>query len=343
MPLLRTLTTNVCARDCFYCPFRAGRDARRETFSPDELARIVDQMHRSGIVEGVFLSSGVPTNGDQAMDRIAATAELLRGTYGYEGYLHLKIMPGASDAAIERVVTFADRVSLNLEAPSRHHLARLTSTKDLTRDLLTPLERTRRVIDRIGAAVSIATQYVVGAAGESDADLLRTTATLYKRWGLARTFYSAFQPVPDTPLDGREPESPVREHRLYQADHLIHHYGFDVDSLPFDARGHLPLDVDPKLAWARAHPDAFPVEVNTAPRIELLRVPGIGPRGVARLLRARRCQTIRAPRDLARLGIVASRALPWVTLDGYRAARQLPLRAQSGPAMPMPERLPPAG
>lgn len=333
---LRVLQTNACAKDCFYCPFRAGRNFRREAFTPDELARLTDGLHRAGRIQALFLSSGVVGHDDHSMAQIVATGEILRRRYRYRGYLHLKMMPGASDAAIEAALGVADRVSVNLEAPTAAHLARLTSTKDLAADLLAPLRRVKRILDarRIRrrnpatgrdepVRVSRSTQFVVGPAGETDRDLLGVTQRLYRELGLSRVYYSAFRPVPDTPLDGQPPEDPRRERRLYQADFLVRDYGWSADELPM-ADDRLDLDADPKLSWARAHREAFPVEVNRADRHELLRVPGIGPAAADAILAARRAARLRSPDQLAKLG-VAGRALPWLTVDGRRAAVQLAL------------------
>lgn len=325
MPVLRMMQTNVCVNDCRYCAFRAGREVRRESFTADELARLTDQVCRAGIVRGLFLSSGVVGHGDQAMERIVATAEILRERYRFTGYLHLKLMPGASEAAVAAAMRLADRVSLNLEAPTPAHLARLTSTKDLGADLIAPLQRAHALAAAGGRAASRTTQFVVGAAGETDGDILRAAETLYRQAGVARAYYSTFHPVADTPLADRPAEDPLREHRLYQADFLLRQYRFTASELPLDASGRLPMDVDPKLAWAAAHPAAFPVEVTRADRAMLLRVPGFGPRTVEKLLRARRAEGVRGEADLRRLGANVRRARPWIAIGGRRAPVQLPL------------------
>jgi len=323
MPVLKVLQTNACVKDCYYCPFRAGRRFRREAFNPEELARLVAQLHRAGIVQGLFLSSGVIGKDDHTMAQMIATAEILRRKHGFRGYLHLKIMPGASDAAIEAALHLANRVSVNLEAPNPDRLARLTSTKDLDRDLLAPLRRVQELVERTGRQVSRTTQFVVGAADETDREILTTVYHLYRHLGLARAYYSAFRPVPDTPLDGRPPENPRRQDRLYQADALIRWYGFELSELPLDEQGNLPLDEDPKTAWARRHPERFPVEVNTAEREELLRVPGIGPVAAERILRWRRQGAFRHLADLRKTGAVTERAAPYITLAGRRPPVQL--------------------
>jgi predicted DNA-binding helix-hairpin-helix protein len=325
MPVLKLLQTNACAKDCFYCPFRAGREFRREAIAPEELAGLTSQLYRAGMIRGLFLSSGVIGHGDHAMAQIVDTAEILRAKHGFSGYLHLKIMPHSSDAAIERAVQLADRVSINLEAPNAARLGQLSSTKDFEADLLAPLAKAAALAAQQQRHVSQTTQFVVGAAGESDAEILTTSERLYSHLKLARIYYSAFRPVRDTPLDGQPAEDPVRERRLYQADFLLRDYGFHVPELPLDAAGRLRTDVDPKLAWAQAHPEWFPIEVNRAARAALMRVPGLGTKAVAAILAARRQGVIREAADLRRLGIATERVLPWVTLNGRRAPFQLRL------------------
>lgn len=325
MPVLKVLQTNACARDCYYCPFRAGRRFRREAFRPEELASLVARMYRAGMIQGLFLSSGVVGKDDHTMEQMIATVETLRRKHAFAGYVHLKIMPGASDAAIETALSLADRVSVNLEAPNVERLTRLTSTKDLNQDLLTPLRRVKELLAQTGWRVSRSTQFVVGAADESDREILTTVHHLYRNLGLARVYYSAFRPVPDTPLDGHPPENPRRQDRLYQADALIRRYGFNLDAIPLDNAGNLPLDEDPKAAWARHHPDRFPVEVNIAPRDELLRVPGIGPVAAERILRWRRRASFRDLSDLRKTGAIVGRAAPYITLGGRRPPLQLSL------------------
>lgn len=325
MPVLKVLQTNACIKDCYYCPFRAGRRFRREAFRPEELADLTAQLYRARLIKGLFLSSGVIGKDDYTMDRMIATAEILRRKHQFDGYLHLKLMPAASDGAIEAALRLADRVSVNLEAPNAERLSRLTSTKDIEHDLLAPLRRVKQLLDRSGRQVSRTTQFVVGAAGESDREILATVQPLYRELGLARVYYSAFRPVPDTPLDGLPAENPRRQDRLYQADALIRLYGFDVGDIGLGADGNLALDEDPKLNWAHRHPEYFPVEINTAPRSALLRVPGIGPVSADRLIRWRRHGRLRDLGDLRKAGALADRAAPFITLDGRPPAIQLTL------------------
>jgi predicted DNA-binding helix-hairpin-helix protein len=325
MPVMKVLQTSACEKNCFYCPFRAGRNFRREAVEPEELARLFDQMWRQRLVEGLFLSSGI-IGTRRTQDRMLATVELVRRKYGFPGYIHLKLLPNAEPAQIERAVQLADRVSVNLEAPNPERLARLAPKKDFGTGLLETLRQAARYI-RAGEGRYVragqTTQFVVGAAGESDREILNTSQMLYDEIGLARAYYSAFSPVPDTPLESQPPASPLREHRLYQSDFLLRRYGFRMDELIFDEQGHLPLHTDPKTAWAEAHRELFPLELNRAPRELLLRVPGIGPRGARRLLDARRRGTLRSLSDLERLGIASEKAAPYVLLAGRRPPIQL--------------------
>jgi len=330
--LLKTLLTSACERDCYYCPFRAGRDFRRATFKPEEMARTFLDIHQAKLAEGLFLSSGIAGGGITTQDRLIATAEVLRRRLGYRGYLHLKLMPGAERAQVERAMQLADRVSLNLEAPNSERLAHLAPHKTFLEELVRPLqwvEEIRRTQPAWrgwnGHWPSTTTQFVVGAVGESDLELLTVTARLNKTARLARAYFSGFNPVKDTPLENHSPENPWREHRLYQASFLLRDYGFDVRELPFTSGGNLPLDTDPKLAWARAHLRESPLEVNRADRQELLRIPGIGVKGVEAILTARRKGKLRDLRDLNALGVISTRAAPFVLLDGKRPMWQMSL------------------
>jgi len=323
--LLKVLLTNACENNCYYCANRASRNFRRISFTPEELAYAFDQMHRKGLVEGLFLSSGV-CNAARTMDRMIATVELVRRRYAFPGYVHLKILPGATFAHVERAVQLANRVSVNLEAPNPERLARIAPPKDFTTHLLQPLHWARRLIEESKrGSVSQTTQFVVGAADETDRELLSTTAQLYREIGLARVYFSAFQPIAETPLEDHPPTSPLREHRLYQSDFLLRQYGFTFEDLVFDESGNLPGQADPKLTWAQAHPECFPVEVNRASREELLRIPGIGPTSASRILKLRREGKVRELSDLRRIGAVAHRAAPFVLLNGQQPPFQLSL------------------
>ncbi len=326
IPLLKTLMSSYCEMNCRYCAMRAGRDFRREQFSPDELAHLSVMLYQQGLIEGVFLSSALMGGGPRTQDRILATSEILRQKYRFPGYLHVKIMPNAERDQIVEAMRWADRVSLNLEAPNAQRLQDLAPRKQFSKALFQRL----RWIDEVrraapGRTPSATTQFVVGAVGEPDVELLTTTAYLYRELRLARAYFSSFSPVPDTPLAEKPPSSAVREHRLYQASFLLRDYGFDVEELPFSHVGNLPQEEDPKLAWAKLHLSQSPVEVNTADREWLLRIPGIGLKGAARILSARRAGTLREIGDLRKLGIATKRALPFILLDGKSPPRQLTL------------------
>lgn len=331
--MLKVLQTNACENDCFYCATRRQREQPRTTFQPDELARAFDQIHRARLAEAIFLSSGVAGGGTRTLERMIATAELIRTRYAFRGYLHLKLMPGAEAAAIERALQLADRVSVNLEVPSSEHLAKLSSTKRYTEELLAPLQIARKLIanDPRLRNKTLTTQFVVGAADETDREITARTAQLYRELRLARVYYSAFQPIANTPLDCHAPTPLVRENRLYQSDFLLRQYGFTFDELIFDARGNLPTDADPKMVWALHHPEFFPLELNRASRDELLRVPGLGPLSVRRIVQMRRAIKFKTIEQLARIGADEKRAAPFVLLDGRRPAHQIqmPLVASS--------------
>jgi len=249
---------------------------------------------------------------------------------GYRGYLHLKVMPGAEKAQVERAMQLADRISVNLEAPNTERLNRLAPHKVFLEELLQPL----KWVDEIrrsqpaykgwnGCWPSTVTQYVVGGADESDLELLTTTQWLHRNVRLGRAYFSAFSPIPDTPLENKAPTDPLREHRLYQASFLLRDYGFDLEDMPFSQDGNLPLPTDPKLAWAQQNLSTRPLEVNRADKLELLRVPGIGLKGAEAILRARRTGKLRDLSMLKKLGIIAERAAPYLLLDGQRAPQQM--------------------
>ena len=234
--LLKTLLTSACERDCYYCPFRAGRDFQRATFKPEEFASLFMNLHRAGAAEGIFLSSGVAGGGVRTQDGLLDTADILRHKLGFRGYIHLKIMPGADKAQVERAMQLANRVSVNLEAPNTERLARLAPHKTFLDELLQPLkwvDEIRRAQPAYkgwnGRWPSTVTQYVVGGSDESDLELLTTTQWLHKNVRLKRAYFSAFSPIRDTPLENKAPTDPLREHRLYQASFLLRDYGFDLE------------------------------------------------------------------------------------------------------------------
>ncbi len=332
MSLLKTMMTTACERNCSYCPFRAGRNYRRQTLKPDEMADTVMKLYGAGMVDGLFLSSGIIKGGVTTQDNIIATAEILRNTYQFNGYLHLKVMPGAEKEQIRRMMQLADRLSVNLEGPTQERLDLLAPMKKLEEELVRPLtwiEQIRRTESPSdtwnGRWPSSVTQFVVGAAHETDLELLNASHYLYRRLNLRRTYFSTFRPIVDTPLEGRSAGNPQRSARLYQASFLFRDYGFDLEEMPFQPDGNLPLDIDPKLAWAREHLRAAPVELNRADRSELLRVPGIGPESARRIVEARRQGTLRSLHDLRQIGVKTKRLEPFVLLNGASPINQLPL------------------
>ena len=328
--LLKTLLSSACERDCYYCPFRAGRDFRRATFKPQEFAELFMKLHDSHAAEGIFLSSGIAAGGANTQNKILDTAEILRHKLGFKGYLHLKIMPGAEKGQVERLMQLADRVSINLEAPNTERLAILAPQKSFIEELIRPLkwvEEIRRTQPAYkfwkGKHPSMVTQFVAGGSDETDLELLTTTAWLTKNLRIQRAYFSAFRPVHDTPLENKAAVDPLREHRLYQASFLIRDYGFELEDMPFLRDGNLPLPTDPKLAWAQMNLSDKPVEINRAGKRELLRVPGIGLKGAQAILQARRANKLRDLTALHKLGIIVARAAPFLLLDGRKPETQL--------------------
>ncbi len=326
-PILKAMMTTACERNCFYCPFRAGRSqTTRVTYTPDEMAKTYDTIQRAGLVQGLFLSSGIIKGGVTTQDKIIAAAEILRQRYNYRGYIHLKIMPGAEYDQVRRAMQLADRVSINLEGATAERLAALAPKKDFWQELFPRLQWISELRRKEGLRASVVTQFVVGAVGDTDLELLHTTDHLYNQLGLRRTYFMAFHPVVQTPFEALAPVSQQREFRLYQASFLLRDYGWNLEDMPFLRDGNLPLDVDPKLAWAKENLRETPVEVNQAERGELLRVPGIGPKTADAIVTARRRQRIREIGHLQHLGLRdIGKAAPYLLLDGKLAERQMSL------------------
>ena len=318
-PLLKVLLSNACENNCAYCANRASAAFTRSALRPEELARGFEEMLRRGQVQGLFLSSGLCGNAVRTMDRLLDTVEIVRKRIGFRGYIHLKIMPGAGDDQIERAGLLADRISANLEAPSADRLGVIAPDKRFS-DLLGILGKVRVLRDALPAFAPAGptTQFVAGAAGESDRELLHSAGLLYRSYGLSRVYFSGFRPVPGSPLAEAPAMPEERQRRLYQADALLRSYGFSAAELPYDEEGQLAGGADPKLLWATQHPECFPVELNSASRAQLLRVPGIGPLGAERLLAARRRERLRSLSQLQRLGLLGERCAPFVLLDGKR-------------------------
>jgi predicted DNA-binding helix-hairpin-helix protein len=326
--LMRVMQTNACSLSCGYCPTFCGGKVQRTYLQPEEVARVFMGAHRSGLADGLFLTSGVPGRPSKMTDRMLAAVDLLRRREGFRGYVHLKLLPGAEPAQVETAVRLASRVSINLEAPGDAYVRSLAREKDFAGDLLPKLELAGRLVlerSRLGApsglpTVGPTTQFVVGAAGEQDREILGLVARLERQHLLHHAHFSAFQPVVGTPLEGRRATPAAREARLYQAEHLLRQYGFEYDELIFGADGNLPLHDDPKTAWALAHPERFPIELSRASYEALVRVPGIGPATARALVAARRRSVIRWSGDLRAAGVDVARAAWFLMLRGRRLA-----------------------
>lgn len=327
-PILKTLLTSACEKNCLYCPFRAGRDLRRATLQPIEMAKIFSQMAAAGLVQGLFLSSGMVGGGVRTQDKILDTAEILRTKYQYQGYLHLKLMPGAEKDQVLRAVQLATRVSVNLEAPNPERLKHLAPHKKFQEELLQLLQwaqelsQTTHFSTRNDRAPSIVTQLVVGATAETDKEILKTSSHLYHHLKLSRIYYSRFSPIPDTPLENLPPENPLRPLRLYQASFLIRDYGFSTSDFQFTQSGNLPLEQDPKTIWAQTHLLHQPVDLNKADFFHLMRIPGIGPKTARRIIQFRHNSKIKSEVELRQLGIPIERVSPFILLNGRKITNQ---------------------
>jgi predicted DNA-binding helix-hairpin-helix protein len=326
VPMLKVLQATGCERACVYCAERCGGQGRAHSLAPEALATAFVDLHRRGRVAGLFLSSAIRGGAVATMDRMLATADVLRGRHGFRGYIHLKMIPGSRPDQIDRAMALATRVSVNMEAPTAAHLLRIAPGKKFDTQIMAPMRQVARAIERGEFAKGgQTTQFVVGAAGETDRELATAASVGYRELKLARIYYSAMQPIAGTPSAERAPTPFLREHRLYQTDFLLRSYGFSLDEIPFDEAGALPLATDPKTLWARNHPERFPVEINQARLDELVRVPGIGPSSAKRLLHMRRERRLRDVAALRAAGASWKVASPYLLLDGKPAERQLRL------------------
>lgn len=319
--LLKILLTNFCIFDCVYCVNRISSDVRRAAFTPDEVVWLTLEFYRRNYIEGLFLSSGVINSPDHTMELLCEVGRQLRDGHGFGGYIHLKAVPGASPELLRKAALYADRLSANIELPTQGDLDRLAPAKTISsaEEAMSHIRQAKEEAEELPASASPvlaagqSTQMIVGATPTSDADILQTASRLYDRHGLRRVYYTAFSPIPQS--DSRLPLKPpalVREHRLYEADWLIRHYGFRASELFEEGDGNLDPEISPKLAWALRHRDFFPVDVNRASRSQLLRVPGLGARNVDRILAMRRQGSLRLE-DLARLRVRLSEARYFIT------------------------------
>ncbi len=338
--LLKVLFTNVCVFDCAYCASRCSNDVPRASFRPRELADLTMEFYRRNYIEGLFLSSGVLKSPDYTTERIIECLRILREEYGFRGYIHAKAVPGTSSDLLAALGLLADRISVNMELPSSESLELLCPNK--TRDsIVAPMRQIREGIaedrdtralmrrdacymaqrrparkTRAFAPAGQSTQMIIGATPETDFQILNLSSSLYKTMHMKRVFFSAYLSVNE---DGRLPQGNAvqldREHRLYQADWLMRFYKFDAAELIDEDQPFLATDIDPKANWAINHLDRFPIEVNTAPYEELLRVPGIGVRGAKAIVGARRATAL-GEAELRKLGVAYKRARFFITCRG---------------------------
>lgn len=327
--LLKILFTNECIYDCKYCVNRSSNDVVRTSFTPDEVCTLTIEFYRRNYIEGLFLSSGILKSPDYTMELIYATLYKLRHVYNFQGYIHVKAIPGADQRLIRLTGFLADRMSVNIELPTAEGLRRLAPHKS-RKNILTPMrivqkerEENRQEIELYKSAprfvpVGQSTQMIVGATPETDYQILNVAETLYKKFDLKRVFYSAFVPVnSDKDLPALNGEGPplLREHRLYQADWLLRFYHFKAEELLDETNPNFNVFLDPKCCWALKHLEQFPVEVNRADYRMLLRVPGIGYKSASRIVKARRMGTLKYE-DLKKMGVVLKRALYFITCSG---------------------------
>ena len=327
--LLKILFTNECIFDCKYCINRRSNDVPRASFTPDEICELTIEFYRRNYIEGLFLSSGILRSPDYTMELICAALEKLRKVYRFQGYIHVKAIPGASEELIQRAGFLADRMSVNLELATAEGLRTLAPHK--TRDkILKPMRLVQNGRSQNAYELKVyhhapsfvpagqSTQMIVGATPETDYQMLHVAETLYQRFDLKRVFYSAFVSVNvDKALPAKTDQGPplLREHRLYQADWLLRYYKFEAKELLTEEEPNFNPLFDPKCNWALRHLEYFPVEVNRAPYEMLLRVPGLGYRSARRIVRARRLGTLDF-QDLKKIGVVLKRAMYFLTCNG---------------------------
>ncbi len=329
--LLKILYTNYCIFDCAYCINRRSNDIPRASFAPHELAKLTMEYYRRNYIEGLFLSSGVIKNADYTMEQMLAAVRELRNIHGFNGYIHMKTIPGASRELVQEAGFYADRLSVNIEIPSERNLVRLAPEKNhssvylpmhyIHQGLLENAENRKKFHSAPNfAPAGQSTQMIVGASNECDADILRLSSALYKGPQLRRVYYSAFIPV--NGYDARLPALPgaplVRENRLYQADWLMRFYQFKADEIANVQYPDLDLEIDPKTAWALRYPEFFPVNLKTAEYADILRVPGIGVLSAKRIIASRRFGALTVE-HLKKFGVVLKRARYFITCSGQQA------------------------
>jgi putative DNA modification/repair radical SAM protein len=331
--LLKVLLTNLCIYDCHYCINRRSSNVRRAAFTAEEVVKLTLDFYKRNYIEGLFLSSGIIRSADHTMEQVIAVARTLREVHDFRGYIHLKTIPEASPELIETAARYADRISINLELPTQQSLDVLAPEKNIAgtkiamgriRGKLDEAHARKRDGDRkLRHATGQSTQVIVGADASTDADFLARSDELYTDYKLRRVYYSAFSPIPE-PSSVLPIKAPplMREHRLYQADWLMRFYGFRTSEILTPEMPHLDLDLDPKLAWALRNRAEFPVNVQTASREVLLRVPGLGVRSVDRIVQIRRHTRIRLA-DLVRLRISLKKVQPFLLTADHNPAALL--------------------
>lgn len=345
--LLKILLTNFCQYDCQYCVNRRSSNVPRARFAPREVVDLTLEFYRRNYIDGLFLSSGIIRSADYTMEQLVQVARTLREEHQFRGYIHLKTIPDADPRLIREAGQYADRLSVNIELPTDAGLQRLAPEKNVhtikrAMGSIRLAQEEAEVEETPAAARAPAgqsTQMIVGADEADDRTILQTAQTLYGAYKLKRVYYSAFSPIPDSPSAVPSQAPPLlREHRLYQADFLLRGYGFRAEEL-FQAGGDLPLDIDPKLAWALAHRESFPVDLNRAPQRLIARVPGIGMRNARRLAELRRTRAIRY-QDLIRLRCAMDTVKPFVVTQDYKPALAEPTSEQLRRALaPAPQQL----
>lgn len=324
--LLKILQSNICVYDCAYCVNRRSNDIPRAMFTPEEVAQLTAQFYKRNYIEGLFLSSAVTRDPDYTMECMVKSARLLRTAYRFNGYIHLKLIPGARPQLIDEAGALADRVSVNIELPTRKSLKLLAPDKD-PQAIMVPMKQVSSQIESFRreksarrrnsfAPAGQSTQLIIGATPESDLHIMRLSSWLYERMRLRRVYYSAYIPVAGARnLPALNAPPLLREHRLYQADWLMRFYGFRADELLDEERPNFDTDVDPKVSWALRHLERFPVDINRAPYETLLRVPGLGVRGVNKIIALRQVRSL-AVEDFKNLRVVWKRARHFITVAG---------------------------
>ncbi|GAC1344054.1 MAG: putative DNA modification/repair radical SAM protein [Acetobacteraceae bacterium] len=323
--LLKILLTNSCIYDCLYCINRRSSNVQRARFTVDEVVTLTLGFYRRNCIEGLFLSSGIIRSPDYTMEQVVRVARSLREEHGFRGYIHLKTIPDAAPELLAEAGLYADRLSINVELPTEASLTRLAPEKDM-QGIRRSMGRMRLRIDESKAErkaprfapAGQSTQLIIGADQSSDRDILALSTNLYGNYGLRRVYFSAFSPIPDASAVLPPAKAPLlREHRLYQADWLMRFYEFGAEELALDPAGNMDLSMDPKLAWALAHREQFPMDINRATREQLLRVPGMGVKSVTRLIQARRHRRLRME-DLARLRLPMAKVAPFVVTADHQ-------------------------